>query len=190
MGFIGELKRRNVVRVGLAYIVISWILAQVAEFAFENFGAPDWVLKTFVVLLLLGMPLALFFAWAFELTPEGLKREAEVDREASITPTTGRKLDRVIMAGLVVALAYFIWDGQRSPVTEETAHPEPAVAAEQSAAGDRSIAVVPFVNMSSDDEQEWFADGLTEELLNSLARMPELLVAAKARSFMSVGSVS
>lgn len=187
MGFVGELKRRNVVRVGLAYIVISWILAQVAEFAFENFGAPEWVLKTFVVVLLLGMPLALFFAWAFEMTPEGIKREAEVDREASITPTTGRKLDRVIIAGLVVALAYFIWDGQRPDVSPSVEAPAAEVAADTTTL-DRSIAVLPFVNMSSDEEQEWFADGLTEELLNSLARMPELQVAARTSSFGYKGS--
>ncbi len=187
MSFIGELKRRNVVRVGVAYIVIAWILAQVAEFAFENFGAPDWVLKTIVVILLLGMPLALFFAWAFELTPEGLKREEEIDRTASITPTTGRKLDRVIIAALVVALAYFIWDGQRPDVPDPVESPADAVLAEAEIL-DRSIAVLPFVNMSSDQEQEWFADGLTEELLNSLAKMPELLVAARTSSFGYKGS--
>ena len=186
MGFIGELKRRNVVRVGAAYIVIAWLLAQVAEFAFDNFGAPEWVLKTFVVVLLLGMPLALFFAWAFEMTPEGLKREAEVDRETSITPKTGRKLDRVIIAGLVVALAYFIWDGQRSEVPRAVETPAEEVA--DITMLDRSIAVLPFVNMSSDEEQEWFADGLTEELLNSLARMPDLLVAARTSSFGYKGS--
>jgi len=83
MSFIGELKRRNVVRVGIAYAVIGWVLAQIAEFAFENFGAPDWVLKSFIVLLLLGLPLALFFAWAFEITPDGIKREQDVDRSES-----------------------------------------------------------------------------------------------------------
>ncbi len=75
MSFVGELQRRNVVRVGLAYVVIGWVLAQIADFAFENFGAPDWVLKSFVVLLLLGLPLALIFAWAFEITPDGVKLE-------------------------------------------------------------------------------------------------------------------
>ena len=90
MSFIGELKRRNVVRVGFAYAVIGWVLAQIAEFAFDNFGAPDWVLKSFVVLLLLGLPLALFFAWAFEITPEGIKREKDVDRSESITSHTGQ----------------------------------------------------------------------------------------------------
>src|SRR5210317_2362584 len=119
MSFFAELKRRNVVRVGIAYIVIGWLLAQVAEFAFENFGAPEWVLKTFVVVLLLGLPLVLFFAWAFELTPEGLKLEKEVDRSQSITPHTGRKLDRVIIAALVVALAYFVWDGRSGDMSVE-----------------------------------------------------------------------
>ena len=84
MSLYAELKRRNVVRVGLAYAVIGWVLAQIAEFSFENFGAPDWVLKTFAVLLLLGLPLALFFAWAFEVTPDGIKRERDVDRSQSI----------------------------------------------------------------------------------------------------------
>ncbi len=187
MSFIGELKRRNVVRVGIAYVVISWLLAQVAEFAFENFGAPEWVLKTFVVVLLLGLPLALFFAWAFEMTPEGLKREVEVDRTASITPQTGRKLDRLIIAGLVVAVAYFAWNAQREPVPAEPPAVEASVAADIGP-DTRSIAVLPFVNMSSDEEQEWFADGLTEELLNSLARMPDLLVAARTSSFGYKGS--
>ena len=90
MSFFAELKRRNVVRVGVAYIVIGWLLAQVAEFAFENFGAPEWVLKTFVVVLLLGLPNVVLFAWAFELTPEGVKREKDVDRSQSITPQTGQ----------------------------------------------------------------------------------------------------
>jgi TolB-like protein/Tfp pilus assembly protein PilF len=169
----------------LAYAVIAWLLAQVAEFAFENFGAPEWVLKTFVVVLLLGLPLALFFAWAFELTPEGLKLEKEVDRNTSITPQTGRKLDRVIIVALAVALVYFIWDGRQTAVIDE-AQPTNAEVVEAPTA--RSIAVLPFVNMSSDEEQEWFADGLTEELLNSLARMPDLLVAARTSSFAYKGS--
>ena len=99
-------------RVGAAYVVIGWILAQVAEFAFENFGAPEWVLKSFVVALLLGLPLALFFAWAFEITPEGVKREKDVDRSKSITHSTGRRLDFVIIGALILALGYFVWERQ------------------------------------------------------------------------------
>lgn len=183
MSFFAELKRRNVVRVGLAYAVIGWILAQIAEFAFENFGAPEWVLKSFVVVLLLGLPLALFFAWAFEMTPEGLKREKDVDRSKSITGQTGRKLDFVIVAALVAGFGYFIWQ-QQGP--GEDAKPGTTAGVEAATTDDpdsRSIAVLPFVNMSSDEEQEWFADGLTEELLNALARAPDLLVAARTSSF-------
>ena len=110
MAFFAELKRRNVIRVGIAYVVVAWVVAQVAEFAFENFGAPDWVLKSVVVMLILGLPLVLVFAWAFELTPEGIKLEKEVDRTESITSQTGRKLDRTIIVVLLIALGWFAWD--------------------------------------------------------------------------------
>ncbi len=181
-------------RVGIAYIVIGWLLIQVAEFAFENFGAPEWVLKTFTVVVLLGLPIALFFAWAFELTPEGVKREKDVDRSQSITPLTGRKLDFIIIGALVVALGYFIWERQ-APVAsvDSIESSEEATAADNksvlgSAPAIRSIAVLPFVNMSSDKEQEWFSDGLTEEILNALARTPDLLVAARTSSFKFKGT--
>ena len=182
MSFIAELKRRNVVRVGIAYAVIGWFLAQVAEFAFENFDAPPWVLKSFVVMLVLGLPIALFFAWAFELTPEGVKREQDVDRSKSITPTTGRKLNFVIIGALALALAYFVWERQAdvSPV-------EPAAQANVASDTEVSIAVLPFVNMSSDPENEYFADGLSEELLNQLAQIPNLLVAGRTSSFSFKG---
>ena len=190
MSFFAELKRRNVVRVGLAYAVIGWFLAQVAEFAFENFNAPPWVLKSFVVLLLLGLPIALFFAWAFELTPDGVKREKDVDRSESITHSTGRKLDFVIIGALAVALAYFIWERQ-ADVSQVEPDTQTSVAndTEDSAAisNNRSIAVLPFVNMSSDPENEYFADGLSEELLNQLAQIPNLLVAGRTSSFTFKG---
>jgi len=198
-GLFQELKRRNVVRVGVAYIVVGWVGAQIAELLFEAFGTPDWVLKTVIVLIAIGFPFALIFAWAFELTPDGLKKTRDVDLDQSITPRTGQKLNYVIIAALVVALGYFIWERQ----TLERRAPE---ATEAVAAGDatlasadepeeitqttvrRSIAVLPFVNMSSDKEQDWFADGLTEEILNSLARTPDLLVAARTSSFGYKGS--
>jgi TolB-like protein len=143
------------------------------------------------VVLLLGPPLALLFAWAFEMTPEGLKLEKNVDRSESITPLTGRKIDRLIIAALAIALVYFISDGRQSgtPEAMPQATPKPeAVVEVPSGPSERSIAVLPFVNMSSDQEQEWFADGLTEELLNSLARMPALLVASRTSSFGYKGS--
>ena len=197
MSLFAELKRRNVVRVGVAYAVIGWILAQIAEFAFENFGAPEWVLKSVVVVILLGLPIALFLAWAFEMTPEGVKREEEIDRSQSITRSTGRKLDLFIIGTLVVALGYFVWERQSTPkpnpvihVADVTQGAEPPDVKEDPVDGTvvRSIAVLPFVNMSSDQGQEWFSDGLTEEILNALARTPDLLVAARTSSFKYKGS--
>ena len=180
MSLIQELKRRNVIRVAAAYSVIGWVLAQVAEFAFENFGAPDWVLKSVVVILLLGLPIAIVFAWAFEMTPEGIKREKEVDRSQSITPQTGKKLDRVIIALLVVALAWFAWDKFSGPTATDPT-------AASSSVSDKSVAVLPFVAMSSGPDDEFFADGMTEEILNSLAQLPELLVTARTSAFAFKG---
>ena len=183
MSLIAELKRRNVVRVGAAYIVIGWVLAQVAEFAFSNFGAPEWVLKAVVVILMLGLPLALFFAWAFEMTPEGVKREKDVDRSQSITATTGRKLDRVIIGVLVLAVGWFAWDKFSQPTP-------PAVVAEVVSAEvmGSSVAVLPFVAMSTGPDDGYFADGLTEEILNSLAQLPELLVTSRTSAFSFKGT--
>lgn len=172
-----EMKRRNVVRVGIAYIVLGWVVLQVGDVLFDMFGTPAWVGKTLAAILLLGFPFACLFAWAFELTPEGVKKTEEVDQSDSITHSTGRKLDFVIIAALVVALGYFIWERQG------VVDPGAVVEAEL----DKSIAVLPFVNMSSDEEQEWFADGLTEEILNSLARTPDLLVASRTSSFQYKG---
>ncbi|MDH4071804.1 MAG: hypothetical protein OEV41_01720 [Gammaproteobacteria bacterium] len=179
MSLIAELKRRNVIRVGIAYAVIGWVLAQVAGFAAETFGAPEWVMKMFVVFLLLGLPLALFFAWAFELTPEGLKRERDVDRSQSITRQTGRKLDRVIIivlgaAVLTLLVKEFYFDRAKNPGNEVLA-----------TAGRQSIAVLPFVNMSDDNDH--FSDGLSEELLNLLAKSPDLKVAGRTSSFAFKG---
>ena len=179
MSFFDELKRRNVIRVGFAYIIVGWVIAQIAEFAFENFGAPDWVLKSVVVVLLLGLPLALLFAWAFEMTPEGLKREADVDRSQSITPQTGRKLNFVIIGVLVLAVGWFSFD-KFSANTDPESLPETTVL-------EKSVAVLPFVAMSSGPDDEYFADGLTEEILNSLAQLPELLVTARTSAFSFKG---
>ena len=183
MSLIAELKRRNVVRVGAAYIVIGWVLAQVAEFAFSNFGAPEWVLKAVVVVLMLGLPLALFFAWAFEMTPDGVKREKDVDRSQSITTTTGRKLDRIIIGVLVFAVGWFAWD-KFSPATP-TDITEEIVSIELTGS---SVAVLPFVAMSTGPDDGYFADGLTEEILNSLAQLPELLVTSRTSAFSFKGT--
>lgn len=187
MSLFAELKRRNVIRVAVAYAIVAWVIAQVAEFAFENFGAPDWVLKSVVVLLLLGLPLALFFAWAFEMTPDGIKREVEVDRSKSIVNQTGRKLDRMIIGVLVIALGWFAFDKfAGGPDVDQLAAPSEEAAIADSLQ-DKSVAVLPFIAMSSGPDDEYFADGLTEEILNSLAQLPELLVTARTSAFSFKG---
>ena len=185
-----ELKRRNVVRVAIAYGVLGWVSLQAADILFSTFGAPEWVAKSFAALLLLGFPFACLFAWAFEMTPEGVMKTEEVDRSDSITHSTGRKLDYIIIAALVIGVAYLLFE-RRSEPEMATVESEDAVAVvesvEEPAESQKSIAVLPFVNMSSDKEHEWFADGLTEEILNSLARTPDLLVASRTSSFQYKG---
>ncbi len=187
MSFLNELKRRNVFRVGIAYVIVSWLLAQVADLMLENFGAPGWVIKSFLGFLIIGFPLALFFAWAFELTPEGVKREAEVDRSQSIASQTGQKLNNVIIGILVVALGWFVWDKFGSaPETikaVEVVQPPLEEVIKEQVPDVKSIAVLPFVAMSNGADDEYFADGLTEEILNSLAQLPELLITARTSSF-------
>ena len=195
MSFFTELQRRNVVRVGAAYAIVAWVVAQVAEFAFENFGAPDWVIKSLIVLLLLGLPFVLIFAWVFEMTPEGLKLEQKVEPDTSITQQTGRKIDRVIIVTLVIALIWFAGDRflsndapsaeiPKEPVAENTADEAPA---DNEFGPDNSVAVLPFIAMSNGENDEYFADGLTEEILNSLAQLPELLVTARTSAFAFKG---
>ncbi len=190
MSLFQELKRRNVFKVAIAYIVVSWLVAQVLQLVFESFGTPDWVMKTVLVLMAMGLLFALFFAWAFELTPEGLKRESEVDRSQSIAPQTGKKLNYTIFFVMALAIAYFAYDNfmlRQSPGPL----PEKSVAqtAEEGPAGkalgetDKSVAVLPFVDMSPEKDQEYFTDGLTENLLNALAQLRELKVAGRTSSF-------
>jgi serine/threonine-protein kinase len=185
MSLFLELKRRNVIRVAIAYVITAWLILQVADVVLGNIGAPSWVFQVILLLLALGLPLAILFAWAFELTPEGLKREKDVDRSESITSQTGRKLDRTIIAVLVIAVGYFAID---KFVLHEHAEDTPSSAAVSDDAGDRpSIAVLPFVNMSSDAEQEYFSDGISEELLNLLAKIPQFRVAGRTSSFAFKG---
>jgi len=201
MGFLEELKRRNVFRVGIAYAVTAWLITQVLEVALESFGSPEWVMKTVLVVLAAGLPLALIFAWAFELTPEGLKREKDVDRTKSITPQTGRKLDYVIIGVLAIAVVFLLLD-RFIPGSKDGSGANPASGVAQTAgeagmapgeeaaakpASPKSVAVLPFVNMSSDPEQEYFSDGISEEILNALARVKDLKVAGRTSSFAFKG---
>ncbi len=200
MNFFAELKRRNVFRVGAAYVVIGWLLLQVADVLLDNFGAPDWVFKSFAALLILGLPLALFLAWAFELTPEGVMRAEDVVESDSITPRTGKRVDRLIVVGLVAVIAVLVaerfWsagDADQEPGLTADAPAgeiEPAVephAPDASGGPDapveKSIAVLPFADFSPGADQGWFADGLAEEILNALARTPDLKVASRTATF-------
>jgi len=177
-----ELGRRNVIRVGIAYAIASWVLLQIVDVISPILELPAWAPKLVFVILAIGLVPALIFAWAFELTPEGIKKESEVDRSGSITSHTGRKLNLVIMASLGVAVALLLLDRQ----FDKPAEPEQEIAAAISDE-EKSIAVLPFVNMSSDTEQEFFSDGITEEILNSLASEKSLKVAGRTSSFAFKG---
>ncbi len=105
MNLFAELKRRNVVRVGIAYALIAWVVLQAADFGLQVIDAPNWILQVFVLAAAIGLPVVLVFSWIFEMTPEGIKRETEIDRSASVSPETGRKLDRAIIIFLVLVIA-------------------------------------------------------------------------------------
>jgi TolB-like protein len=194
MSFFAELKRRNVIRVGVAYVVVAWLIMQFADVVLNNIEAPDWVFQAIMLVLAIGLPLVLIFAWAFEMTPDGVKREKDVDRTQSITQTTGRKLDRAIIGIMAVVIAFLVLD--RFVLTEENASvaegagQESVVAEEEAAPAaetNPSVAVLPFINMSGDVNNEYFSDGLTETLLHMLAQLPDLHVAARTSSFAFKG---
>lgn len=187
MSLIKELNQRNVFRVAITYGLAGWVLLQFADVVLGNIGAPDWVFKTLMLVLVLGFPFVLIFAWAFELTPEGLKKEHEVDRSRSIRSDTGRRLNIIVVCLLVAAVVILLADklvngevADSPAIAEET---EESVTNGSTVATINSIAVLPFVNMSSDPEQEYFSDGISEELLNLLAKIPGFRVTGRTSSF-------
>jgi TolB-like protein/Tfp pilus assembly protein PilF len=197
MSFFNELKRRNVFKVAAAYIIVGWLVMQVGDTLAPALHLPEWINSALAFFLILGFPLALFFAWAFEMTPEGIKKEKEVDRSESITHVTSQKLNNLIIGLLVLALGYFafdkfVLDPERDAELVSTAQQqavETAVEAEAEEQGpdENSIAVLPFVNMSDDAANEYFSDGITEELLNLLAKIPELRVTSRSSAFSFKG---
>ncbi|HET7778575.1 MAG TPA: tetratricopeptide repeat protein, partial [Rudaea sp.] len=190
-----ELRRRNVFRACIAYVALGWIVTQVTGTVQPMLHLPDWIGPVVLWIGVIGFPFVIIFSWVYELTPEGLKREREVDRSSSITHVTGRRLDYIIVGLLVVAIGFTAFDryGPRrpagvaaSPATMDSSVPATAVRA---AVRDDtpSIAVLPFVNMSEDKANEFFSDGISEELLNLLAKIPALHVAARTSSFSFKG---
>jgi len=169
-GFIEELRYRNVFRVAVAYVVVSWLIAQVADLFSDVFKLPDWFMQALIIVLALGLPVAAFLAWAFELTPEGMKKAHEIPADAPKDPRAGLILNVVTMVTLLVAVGWLGWDKFHR-------------AAPGSVPTDKSIAVLPFEDFSPAGDQAWFADGLTEEILNSLARTADLEVASRTSSF-------
>ncbi len=172
MSLFSELKRRNVLRAAIAYLAVSWVLIQVVETLFPIFGLSDELIRLLVILLVIGFPLILIFSWLYELTPEGVMTAEAAEAAGYTEPAAfGRHIDFVIIALLVIAVGWLIYEREGGPP----------------AASENSIAVLPFVNMSHDPEQEYFSDGVAEEILNMLAQVKGLKVTARTSSFQFKG---
>ncbi len=211
MSFLAELRRRNVIRMAGLYLVGAWLVVQVAETLLPIFGTPDWVLKALVVLLAIGVVPALVFSWIYELTPDGLKRDADVDPAQSIASTTGKRMDRLLLVGMLVVIGAIAadrwWPKGESPAPPGTAS-TPAIAQPSDAAAPaasdpkgeaagvvRGIAVLPFDNLSPDPDNAFFAGGVYEEVLTKLSRINELRVISRtsmeriAKDDLEVGAI-
>jgi TolB-like protein/Tfp pilus assembly protein PilF len=167
--FFAELKRRNVYKVAVAYAVLAWLLIQVATQVFPFFEIPNWGVRLIVLFIVIGFPIALILAWAFELTPEGIKRAEDVDLSKSIAPKTGRKLTVIMIAIVVLALSLLVFQLMRP-------HPAMSVAKPLGAHNDKSVAVLPFANLSRDPDNAYFAAGIQDEIITRLAKITELKV--------------
>ena len=198
MSFFEELKRRNVARMAVLYVVASWVILQVADVLFDALELPAIWTRLILAMLILGLPLALIFSWVYEMTPDGLKREKDVDRSQSITPQTGRKINVLIVILLITAIATVVVDRllpETAPVAStQTAEPlaqtdaagtkKPADPAELAAGKfapppDRSVAVLPFANRSAREEDAYFVDGIHDDILTQLARIGSLTVISR-----------
>ena len=179
MSLITELKRRNVLRVAAAYLVVGWLLTEVLTTVLPTFGAPDWAAKGVILLFAFGFIPTVILSWVYELTPDGIKKESDVDRDDANQSASVGKLDYVTIAGVVLAIVFIaFFSASQSPEDSDS----PAVAI-----SNESVAVLPFVNMSNDQDNEYFSDGLTETLLHMLAQIPDLKVAARTSSFAFKG---
>jgi TolB-like protein len=184
MSLFAELKRRNVIRMGGLYVVGAWLLIQVAETVLPAFDVPGWVLRALIILLAIGFLPALLFSWIYELTPEGLKRDDGSSAESSIAATTGRRMDRLIFAGLIVLIALVavdrFWPREAAPVGEVPAKTASVGTASTGLAGDKGlVAVLPFRNRSVREEDAFFAEGIHDDLLTQLSKVASLRVISR-----------
>ncbi|MDH3351418.1 MAG: tetratricopeptide repeat protein [Gammaproteobacteria bacterium] len=177
MSLVAELRRRNVFRVAAAYLVVGWLLTEVLTTILPTLGAPEWTARAVILVFAFGFIPAVVFSWFYELTPEGIKREYEVQRDESVTAGTAKKLDYVTVAAVVIGIFFIAFFSAQT--SDDDAPP--------AAVSNASVAVLPFVNMSDNAENEYFSDGLTETLLHMLAQIPELKVAARTSSFAFKG---
>ena len=188
MSLIRELQRRNVIRVVTAYVVTAWLVIQVVETIFPAFGFGDAAIRIVTIIFAIGLIPTVIIAWVFEFTADGLKRDSEIDHTQPLAPGSSKTLDRLIMVVLALALSYFafdkfVLDPARDSAELQSAREEGRTEATIDSYGVQSIAVIPFLNLSSDPEQAFFADGVAEEVLNLLARIPELRVISRSSSF-------
>ena len=164
LSLFSELKRRSVFKVAAAYLVVAWLVMQIADVILNNFDAPDWAFKVLTLLLAMGLPSVVFFAWAFELTPEGLRREQDIEQSASSAPRTGRKL--AFVAVIVLSIAVFFFAADRMMVDGGSAVPSASIEVPHN-----SIAVLPFRNRSAAEEDVYFVDGIHDDILTQLANI-------------------
>src|SRR5207248_2535091 len=192
--FLSELKRRNVYKVAVAYAVVAWLLLQAASIFLPAFDAPPWVMKIFIIVIIFGFPVALIFSWAFEITPKGIKLESEIEPSKSIKRRTGRKIVAVTIALAVVAAGLFVYQLVQPKVgtalrdvRSDSAKDEGRLGEPSLPAPNKSVAVLPFVNMSADKNDEYLSDGMTEELINVLSKVPGLRVPGRTSCFAFKG---
>jgi TolB-like protein/Tfp pilus assembly protein PilF len=176
--FLGELKRRNVYRVAITYTVVSWVLIQIATQVFPFFEIPTWAVRVLVLLLVLGFPVALIFAWAFELTPEGIKRTEEVPPDESIRRHTGRKLLAFAAVAAAIAIGLYLVPLARRSWTNPKQDAAPGSEVGNNVP-EKSIAVLPFNNLSAAEENRFFADAIQDEILGNLAKVADLKVISR-----------
>ena len=195
MSIFRELKRRNVFKVAIAYLIVGWLLLQISDTLVPALRLPGWFHSGVAFFVIIGFPIALIFAWAFEITPEGLKKEKDVERSRSITHITGRKIDYIIIAVLILALGFFAFDkfvldpSRDAELVQATTQEvlERASKSGKSEIPEKSIAVLAFTDLSPEGDQEYFSDGISEEILNVLARIPDLHVTSRSSAFTFKG---